>query len=251
MLRRAASRCFPPAGSRSAPAAPLSRMESAASHAVRAAPILVPLVLLCCWSLAKAGAAAAALGLALTALGAMLLSERCLLRAAAAARPQGGGSEEGPPEEGPAPPAAAHRSAEDIPTVPWAPVRGPRLRHDARVRRRSAEVVQLSRQMRGLAAAEPPPLPPGSRGGPSDPAEQLLRVRSGIQAVQSALYGEPARGEFSAQRMGFEEAALEVERLACTVGVGGRAANAAGPAALLRKLGKIKAVLGISHLQPA
>eukprot|EP00873_Tetraselmis_striata_P039038 jgi/Tetstr1/459302/TSEL_004697.t1 len=60
--------------------------------------------------------------------------------------------------------------------------------------------------------------PPTLQTPPSQ-AKCLAILRSGISEVQAGLYGEPAKGEFSAEWMWMEEIALEVNRLACTVGL--------------------------------
>eukprot|EP00873_Tetraselmis_striata_P006145 jgi/Tetstr1/426409/TSEL_016720.t1 len=84
---------------------------------------------------------------------------------------------------------------------------------------------------------------------PPSQAKCMAILRSGISEVQAGLYGEPAKGEFSAERMWMEEIALEVNRLACTVGLepqDPQAGAASQPSLLLQKLAEIRELLGLS-----
>jgi len=148
-----------------------------------------------------------------------------------------------------APEAQQHDSqtkSSQITTVPWQHARGPRIRQESMSRRRSEEqrIRRAARQPKGRSTNADFPQLSGI-----DQAKCMAILRSGISEVQAGLYGEPAKGEFSAERMWMEEIALEVNRLACTVGLepqDPQAGAASQPSLLLQKLAEIRELLGLS-----
>jgi len=184
-----------------------------------------------------------------------------------------------------APEAQQHDSqtkSSQITTVPWQHARGPRIRQESMSRRRSEEqrIRRAARQPAGRSTNAN-----FSQLSGIDQAKCMAILRSGISEVQvvpevglhawdgiacirrcdtaadklpahcnrpvykAGLYGEPAKGEFSAERMWMEEIALEVNRLACTVGLepqDPQAGAASQPSLLLQKLAEIRELLGLS-----